>query len=231
MAALTVPKPVMLTGSGSLRWAVHDPEGRRSQTWTVKADTNRGGEDNVYIGARMQMRDAKLSLHPDWWQLALTTEALERMPPGTARRMAHWPQTPEFKPGWRRGAVILTPSAAFGPPISEKPTSDGRPVLRYPAPPPPEELEFHVLMGDATVERPLQLSGPIHCVGAIAFRSGRIVQVAVTRRALNAWDQHAVAVERANAAAEAPSGHGSSVCWGQIVESDGAPFLMDIACF
>lgn len=126
----------------------------RSLTWMVKGHTNEPGQDDVYIGTRQTMNDVKLSLHQADAEgreavslLAFTAEFAERV--GEKRTVLYdMAEAPEFAPGWRQAAVILTPSLSFGR-FKEKPLKKGETIQWFTEPPLPEHLKFYVVVGEA----------------------------------------------------------------------------------
>jgi hypothetical protein len=67
------PDPIIDPSDLTMRFAVGDPESRRSTTWSVVPQRNSG---DVFIGARSQMGDTKLSLHRSGtWRLAFTKQS------------------------------------------------------------------------------------------------------------------------------------------------------------
>lgn len=67
------PEPLVQPPGLTLRFAVGDAARRRSCTWSVVLQKNAG---DVFIGARSQMSDTKLSLHRSGvWRLAHTAQS------------------------------------------------------------------------------------------------------------------------------------------------------------
>ena len=118
------------------------------------------------------MHDQKLSLHPEHWQIAFTKPAAAKyVAAGRDRVLTRWPDRPEVAQGWRLGAVILTPSTTFRDPFTESRTSDGGPILWFPAPPPPEHLRFYVLLGEPDTGN-ATVKNTIGEVGRMTLKSG-----------------------------------------------------------
>lgn len=174
MTGSTAPTPLLLDGKGTLRWAVWDtPTARRSRTWAAKADTNQRNQDSVYIGTRDSMKDIKLSIHGDYWRLALTKSAADRLG-GVERGTSLYEPTCEIAPGWRRALAILTPSTVFRPDFEEPKTSDGGPVLRLESPRRPLHMRFDVLVADPSAQSdPPETGENQSVVGGVTFASGR----------------------------------------------------------
>jgi hypothetical protein len=213
-------EPLKLDGPGTIRWAAGQPGGPRSMTWLVTANKN---SDEVYLGARGLMKDMKLSLHAsDIWRLALT-DPTKYVPVGEDRVIDRWTPPPEFATGWRRAAVIYTPSTTFAAPYNEPRPSDGVPIRWFAAPDRPYHLQFQVLLGDAgapdaTLEDALE-------VGRMTLTSGRQVRVvgAVITLSANLEQQIETARARASVDPKAAAGFGSGR-WG-----DGTPLFVDLA--
>jgi hypothetical protein len=151
---LIPPQPLKLSEPGTLRFAAGRPGGLRSLTWMVKGRTNEQGQDEVYIGTRQTMNDVKLTLHQAdaggrkaVSRLAFTAEFAERA--GKEREVLYEvAEAPEFAPGWRQAAVILTPSLSFGR-FKEKPLKKGKTIQWFTEPPLPEHIKFYVVVGEA----------------------------------------------------------------------------------
>jgi hypothetical protein len=213
-------EPLVLDGPGTLRWAAGRPDGPRSMTWLVTANNN---SDEVYVGARGLMNDMKMSLHASGnWRLALN-DPKKYVPVGADRVIGRWTPPPEFATGWRRAAVIHTPSTTFAAPYKEPRTSDGAPIRWFAAPEPPYHLQFQILLGDAgapdaTLEDALE-------VGRMTLTSGRQVRVvgAVATLSANLEQQIETARARASVDPKAAAGFGSGQ-WG-----DGTPLFVDLA--
>lgn len=141
-----VPPPAQVVKPGkTIKWAVGDLAGPRSQVWSVKGHKR---TDDVYVGARNRMDEVKLSLHRDKWRLAYTAEAAPRLvKSGEDRVLLRWPVTPELTPGWRRGVTILVAASMLGPAVEGEDVAD-RNIAWFPAPLLGRGLRFDVLLGD-----------------------------------------------------------------------------------
>lgn len=123
----------------------------------MKGHTNEEGLDEIYISNRQTRREIKLSLHQANAQgheavsrLAFTTEVSESGGVGDKREIFRIAEAPEFAPGWRQAAVILTPSTTFGQ-FAERRLRSRETIQWFPAPPLPEHLKFYVIVGEAGV--------------------------------------------------------------------------------
>lgn len=225
--------PISLYGKGTLRWAVLDHRNAtRSRTWAAKCDTNTRNQDSVYVGTRDSMKDIKLSIHGDFWRLALTEQAAERLG-GVERETALYPPTPEIARGWRRALAILTPSTAFRADFEESKTSDGRPIVRLESPRLPWHLRFDLLVADPGAQSDAPMTGTNQsAIGGVTFASGRRLWINAVPMQLDRDHLAQVAAERRIASSFLREPGGSSMVWG-VFGGDGlpeSPFLMDLAC-
>jgi hypothetical protein len=156
----------------------------------VKGRTNEQGQDEVYIGTRQTMTDVKLSLHQAdakgrkaVSRLAFTAEFAERA--GKEREVLYvMAEAPEFAPGWRQAAVILTPSLSFGR-FKEKPLDKRETIQWFTEPPPPEHIQFYVVVAEAGA-CDLNLTYHIGEVGHMRLANGRFVGVVADSRPADA---------------------------------------------
>jgi hypothetical protein len=152
----------------------------------VKGRTNEQGQDEVYIGNRQTMNDVKLTLHQadakgrkPVSRLAFTAEFAERV--GQEREVLYeMAEAPEFAPGWRQAAIILTPSLSFGR-FKEKPLDKGETIQWFTEPPLPEHIKFYVVVGEAG-GCTLTLTDHIGEVGHMKLTNGRFVGVVADSR-------------------------------------------------
>jgi hypothetical protein len=165
---------IQLDKPGTIRWASGSPDGLRSMTWQVIGHRN---TDDVYIGARGLMHDQKLSLHESGrWRWAFTKEAAERyLRPGDDALLKRYSPPVPFKPGWRHGARIRTPSTTFGPAFDEPRPRDRQPIRFFAPPDNASHLEYYVLIGDAGAQ-PLDVETGF-VVGGMPLTSGKWVWV------------------------------------------------------
>lgn len=184
---LIPPKPIELGEPGTLHFAAGDPNGLRSLTWTVTGHSNQKGLDEVYISNRQTRPQIKLSIHQADGQgrdaasrLAFRAEFSKREGFDDKREIFRMPEAPEFAPGWRQAAVILTPSITFGQ-FPEKRLKKGETIQWFPAPPSPEHLKFYVVIGDAGGST-LTLTDHVGEVGHMKLRNGRFVGVVADSR-------------------------------------------------
>jgi hypothetical protein len=219
---LTPPDPIYLDGPGTLRWAAGQPDGLRSLTWSVIGARN---DDSVYVGTRSTMHEMKLSLHPNRWRMAFTDQAASNhVEEGQDRVLTRWTVPAEMAPGWRLAGVIFTPSTTFREGFDEPRTSDSRPILWFPAPPPPEHLRFYVLLGEPDAPG-LTVNNVIGDVGRMTLKSGR--RVWVVADVITMTDEHQQAVDniRDQMVCQADS-KSLGWAWGEV---EGAPNLLDLA--
>ncbi|WP_137146301.1 hypothetical protein [Mycolicibacterium sp. CR10] len=171
----------------------------------------------------------KLSLHPSRWRMALTDRAARNhLAPGQDRVLTRWAVPAQIASGWQLAAVIYTPSTTFREPFDEPPTSDGRPVLWFPAPLPPEHLRFYVLLGEPeSPDNAVTVNDIIGDVGRMTLRSGH--RVWVIADFITMTDEHRQAVERIRSQMASRQDADAAYCgwaWGEV---DGAPNLLDLA--
>jgi hypothetical protein len=89
-------------------------------------------------------------------------------------------EAPEFAPGWRQAAVILTPSLSFGR-FKEKPLDKGETIQWFTEPQLPEHIKFYVVVGEAE-GCTLTLTDHIGEVGHMRLTNGRFVGVVADSR-------------------------------------------------
>jgi hypothetical protein len=142
---------------GTLRFAVGDPEGMRSSTWSVVGGKN---HRDVYINARQAMSHNKLSLHKSGkWRVA------ENKPrdDGQDRVLLRFEPSPEVSVGWRLAVRILVPTSSLRPPFEEKPAKDRRPISWWKAPKLGWTMSFNIFLGES--ERADDIN--VTCVGEV----------------------------------------------------------------
>lgn len=222
------PQPLALRGrKKALVWAVGHPDGAHSETWVVKAHANRQGQTSVYVGTRRQMSQVKLSIHEGCWQYAFTSEAVPRLPHGTDRRLATFTPPGEVAPGWRRAAVILIPSTTLSRPAATI-FGSATDIQWWPAPPPHQHLQFHVIVGEPEADRHVVIEDAAGAVGFIRLVSGHCVGVVATVLPLTAQELMIIEAEQELSSSEPALGDPVSiVVWGVCVD-DGTPHLIDI---
>jgi hypothetical protein len=229
MCFQTPPEPRVLTGTKeTLKWAVGSASGPRSQTWVVKADTNKRGQDSVFIGTRRHMGSLKLSIHESWWQIAFTKEIAPRLPAGTERRLSRFTPPPEIAPGWRRAAVVLIPSTSLSEDSDPSQAESGK-VQWWPAPPTPDHLQFHILISEPSADPTIPFEDGAGAVGIIRYGSHRSVAVLATTVVLNDAEREIVDFHQQEATRSRFEGPIWSFAWGEVID-DGTPHLMDVAC-
>lgn len=136
------PDPITDPSDLTLRFAVGDADGLRSTTWSVVLQKNSG---DVFIGARSQMGDTKLSLHRSGtWRLAFTEQSGRQTETGD-RVIARYQPPPPVGDGWRRGTSILIPHSSLRPTFPEK-TRAKAPISWWPTPGPGRGLRFEILL-------------------------------------------------------------------------------------
>ncbi|MEZ0363412.1 hypothetical protein ACAG26_06865 [Mycobacterium sp. pUA109] len=177
---LLAPAPAMFDGPEAVRWAVGSPTGPRSHTWMARGCSNQRGCDDIYISTQHTMGSVKISLHdadpvrglPATTRLAFTQEYAKDKK--LAKRLIeHWEPMPTVALGWRHELTIATPTTTFGA-FDEKPCGD---TIQWWAPPPhPEQLAFHVYVGDPEHAQ-LTLSNHIGDVCQMPLRHGRCLWI------------------------------------------------------
>lgn len=196
------PLSERVTRGASIRWAVGEPSGPRSQVWSVKGHKNR---DDVYVGVRDRMAKMKLSLHSGTWRLAYTSEAAAGLvAPGENRLVRRWPVTEEVAPSWRHAVTILTATSMLGPGHEDTPPSDGI-IAWFPAPASGWALRFDVLLGEPDYS-PLTVNDCIGEVGRIELASGKPVWVVASEVCSDEHYEAGLAQLRARAAQHADAG-------------------------
>jgi hypothetical protein len=187
---LIPPEPLKVSGPGALRFAAGRPNGLRSLTWRVEGRTNRRGQDEIYIGTRQTMKDVKLSLHQADGEgreavsrLAFTAE-FSKWTGGKRTVLCEVDEAPEFAPGWRQAAVILTASFTFGS-FNEKPLAKGEIIQWFAEPPLPDHLKFYVVVGEPG-HCDLTLGDHVGEVGHMRLTNDRFVGVVADSRSADA---------------------------------------------
>jgi hypothetical protein len=143
------PAPQRRGCGGTIRWAVGDPGGPRSQSWNIVGSST---ADDVYIGPRLQMGAIKLSLHRSGrWRMAWTEEYadLVGMPEGEDRLLGRWEPPDEIRPGWLHALTVLVMPDSLALQRPEKRLSR---VAFFPPSNPDEVLGFRVLLGAPNCE-------------------------------------------------------------------------------
>lgn len=138
------PAPVdLVTVGGNLRFGVGEPNGRRSCSWGVMANSN---SRDVYLGPRRGMNIIKMSLHKSGqWRLAYTTEGARALGI-VGNRLIHAYEVPrEMVPGWRMAAVIEIPESS----LSTRTTPETGKVQWWPEPDVGFALMFQVWITDS----------------------------------------------------------------------------------
>jgi hypothetical protein len=170
------PPPQVVSLGGAVRFAVGDPAGLRSHTWSVVGNKT---TDDIYLGLRVRMHDVKLTLHPRKWRMAFTEQAAARLlPPDMDRVLHRWDLPVELAPGWRQGATVAVPFSSLQPGLAETRPKKGA-VAFFPAPAPQWALRFDVLVG-AAERGELTVSGVHGEVGRLSLASGAVVWVVAT---------------------------------------------------
>lgn len=222
----TPPAPRENPPDSTLRFAVGDPTGLRSSTWTVIGQQ----AGDVYIGARTNMRNTKVSLHRTGkWRLAYTAQSGETATPEGDRVLYRYDPPPECAPGWRHGATVVVPTSTLRLPFPEKPTKDRNPISWWPAPDKGWGLRFDVLLGSDGCDQGLTVNGAAGQVGRLALADGSVVWVVATAVPTSAQNEELYrsireqARERATGDMEAPT----AMAWGFDTDS-GHPVLIDL---
>ena len=223
----TPPEPVILDGNKKkLRWAVGAADGPRSHTWVVSAHRRaKDDQHNVYVGTEQHMGKVKLSLHePSIWQIGYTREYAHNRWPGLNRSpLSTFTPPPELAPGWKRAAAILIPTTS----LTERevlPAHQPRAVQLWPAPPPTQNLQFHVLISETSAAPSIELTRITGAVGVIRFGSRWSVCVVARPIVLNRREHAHIEAQRGEARAEGAEGQ---FAWG-VIGVDGTPHLIDL---
>jgi hypothetical protein len=137
------PLPQNVRIGDKIRWAVGDPDGRRSQSWTVFGSRN---SNDFYVGPRFQVDRFKVSLHESGkWRLAWADEFAPKLglPEGQDRVLQRWRPPAGLATGLDTAAtvVITTDRLSTHPPEKRQ----GK-VSFYPRPDPSVPLAFYILV-------------------------------------------------------------------------------------
>lgn len=223
----TPPEPIILDGTKKkLKWAVGAADGPRSHTWVVSAHRRaKDDQHNVYVGTEPHMGAVKLSLHePSIWQIGYTREYVHARGPKLNRRpFSTFTPPPELAPGWKRAAVILIPTTSLRA-RGVLPADEPRAVQLWPAPPPTQNLQFHVIISETSAAPSIELTAITGAVGMIRFGSRWSVSVVARPIVLNRQEHAHISAQRRAARAEDAEGQ---FAWG-VIEDDGTPHLIDL---
>jgi hypothetical protein len=217
-----LPPPAQRLPIGStLRFAVGEPSGMRSSTWSVKGGKR---EKDTYIGSRQAMDNHKLSLHQSGiWRLA----EVEERDDGRNRLIKRYDPSREVAQGWRFAAQILVPTTSLRPPFQEKSASDKRPISWWPPPRPGWALSFAIFVGDETRD-PNFAVNLVGVVGSIELPSGAVIWILVEE--LN-FAEHEPQIEGIREAMKKNRTRGTiypaGEAWGTEVET-GRPVVYDL---
>jgi hypothetical protein len=156
MTQIQPPECVVLDKPGVVRWAVGSDNAPRSHTWRVEGFCNASGHDDIYVGTRRTMRALKISLHdakpPRYSEPATVFTWDERDPANklvTRKMSLAMERTPLVAHGWRHELEILTPTITFGTFTESPPLKAGEAIQWWTPPRSPEQLSFHLYIGDA----------------------------------------------------------------------------------
>jgi len=219
------PPPQVVSPGGAIRFAVGDPTGLRSQTWSVVANKS---TDDVYLGLRVRMHDVKLTLHPNKWRMAFTEQAAARLlAPDVDRVLHRWDLPVELAPGWRQGATVAVPFSSLQSGLAEARPKKGV-VAFFPAPPPEWELRFDVLVG-AAERSELTVNGVAGEVGRLSLASGAVVWVVATEVPVDPTYEGGLEEVRREAQRRGGlAGMESPTGWAWGASENGAPVLIDL---
>lgn len=166
-----LPAPQRFSCGGTIRWAVGEPNGLRSQSWNIVGSST---DDDVYIGPRQQMGAIKLSLHRSGrWRMAWSEEYANSVgiPEGEDRVLGRWEPPGELRPGWQHAVTILVVRESLG---LQRPEKRLNTVAFFPPPNPGDVLGFRVLLGAANSA--LEVTGAVE-VGTLQLPSGGMIGV------------------------------------------------------
>lgn len=227
MGLQTPPEPRILTGSKrELKWAVGSATGLRSSIWRVKAHSRtKDGQHNVYVGTKELMHAVKLSLHePSIWQIGFDGDYFKKRWPHEKRQpFQTFRPAPELAPGWKHAAVILVPTTSLAERRSLT-EQEAAGVQWWPAPPPSEHLQFHVVISERDSDPSIVVRDMSGAVGCIRFGSRWSVSVLATTIPLTEEEHSLIGAEREGFSAK--DGR-SGIAWGETVD-DGTPTLIDL---
>ncbi|OMC56252.1 hypothetical protein A5747_09410 [Mycobacterium sp. IS-836] len=225
------PERVVLDHPGVVRFAAGRQNGPRSHTWRVAGVTNASGHDDIYVGTRRGMHAVKISLHdakpPKYPEPATVFAWDERGPDGdqlTRKMSLCLGRTVPVIPGWRHELEILTPTTTFGS-FSETPPLGPGEVIQWWTPPPyPEQLSFHLYVGDANSLIPT-VGNHIGDVCQMQLSSGR--RLWIVAQSTPMADSVAQAIQQH--VASLPTDPKFMHPFTLYKEGSGAPVLLDLA--
>lgn len=174
------------------------------------------------------MAVVKLSIHEGYWRFAFTSESIHGLSRGAARQLTRFSPPDEIASGWRRAAVILTPTPTLGRPHATDESVSHDDIQWWAAPPHYQHLQFHVFIGEPNADRDVVLKDVVGPVGFIRYGAGHLVSVFASVVVLNSAELKMVADLRASASIESMKDPVSMLVWGDVVD-DGTPHLIDIA--
>lgn len=221
----------MLNGPGVVRFAAGNADGARSHTWRIKGVTNASGHDDIYVGTRRTMHALKISLHdakpPKYPDPATVFTWDERDPENgrlTRKTTLFMGRTEPVAHGWRHELEIMTPTTTFGTFAETPPLKQGEVIQWWTPPPHPEQLSFHLYVGDrdAVVA---DFSNHIGLVCAMRLTSGRRVVVLAQSTPMDDSVREAIRQH----AERIPSDPKLIHPFWLRKEPGGAPFLIDLA--
>ncbi len=216
------PPPQRPRAGGVIRWAVGDPHGLRSQSWTVAGNAH---QDDVYIGPRERMGSIKLSLHRSGrWRMAWDGKSDEAraLPDGVDRVLTRWEPQAEIRPGWRHVVTVLVPDYSV---MRQRPERRLGKVAFFLPPVPGHAMWFRVLKGEPGNELAVTDADE---VGTLPLQGGGAVGVVVHAAPLplgSAMHVEAVRNHIRESVTAAGARGNRSFAWGSL--DDGAVFLLD----
>lgn len=156
MTDIKPPRAAILDSPGVVRFAAGSENGPRSDTWRVEGVSNASGHDDIYVGTRRAMKAVKISLHdakPPRYPEPSTVFTWDEPDPDNNRLVRKMTltmtRTTPVATGWRHELEIMTPTTTFGT-FAETPRLRRGEIIQWWTPPPlPEQLSFHLYIGDA----------------------------------------------------------------------------------
>jgi hypothetical protein len=222
---------VVFNRPGVVRFAAGSETGRRSHTWRVEGVSNSSGRDDIYVGTRQTMNVVKVSLHDanpaEGWapatNLAFTTE-FAKDKQLVSRLLAKMKQTAPLAPGWRHELTIATPTTTFGTFTETPPLRQGEVIQWWTPPPSPEQLCFHLYVGDANYPPP-RLGNHVGDVCQMQLTHGRRLWIVAVTEAMPDSVGQSIQQHLANLSQQPNAVHPFTL----LKHDDRVPVVLDLA--
>ncbi len=177
------------------------------------------------------MNVVKISLHDanpaEGWApatiLAFTGEFAEYKQL-VSRQLAKMKQTAPLAPGWRHELTIATPTTTFGTFAETPPLKQNETIQWWTPPPHPEQLSFHLYVGDADYASPT-LSNHIGDVCQMQLTHGRRLWIIVQSEPMPDSVGQAIEQRLASLSREPNAVHPFTL----LKHGDQVPVLLDLA--